>query len=275
MTKILFGRKLMLTTAYLLSATGMLVLPIVLAFYLTRKFSLSWKLVLAGAVTFIASQVLHIPVVYGLTALFTNDILSIPSSWTLLFNAIVLGLLAGIFEETARWILYKFILKDAKTWNEGVLVGVGHGGVEAVILGALALTSVVSMIAMRNADLTAFGIPADQLELAQKQVADFWSAPVYMAFLGLIERVFAVCLHLSLSVMVLYSVVYRKPVWFWIALLWHAIVDALAVYLMPTIGALGIEAVVGICAVISLTILFRMRPMFLPAPVDSLALENQ
>lgn len=258
----------MLTAAYLLSVSGMIILPIVFAFYLTRKFNLPWKLVLAGALAFIASQVLHIPIVYGLTALFTNDILSIPAAWALLFNAIVLGLLAGIFEETARWILFSKVLKDVKTWAEGVLVGAGHGGVEAVLLGGLGLVSVLSMVAMRSADLSTMGIPADQLELAQKQVAAFWSAPIYTAFLGLIERVFAVCLHLSLSVMVLYSVVYRKPVWFWAALLWHAFVDALAVYLMPSLGALGIEAVVGVCAIISLVILFRMRSMFVPAQVS-------
>jgi len=252
----------MLISAYLLSVSGMIILPIVLAFYLTRRFKLSWKLVLAGALTFIASQVLHIPLVYGLTALFNGGVLSIPAAWTTLFNAIVLGLLAGIFEETARWVLYKFILKEAKTWNEGVLVGVGHGGVESVILGGLAFATVLSMIAMRNADLSAFGVPADQLELAKSQVAGFWSAPIYMAFLGLVERVFAVCLHLSLSVMVLYSVVYRKPIWFLVALLWHALVDGLTVYLLPTIGALGIEAVVGVCAVISLGILFGMRHLF-------------
>jgi uncharacterized membrane protein YhfC len=242
----------------------MILLPIVLAFYLTRRFSLSWKLVLAGALTFIASQVLHIPLVSGLTSYFQSPgAPTIPVAWRPLFNGVLLGLLAGIFEETARWILYKFFLKNAKTWQEGVLVGAGHGGVEAVILGGLGLASVVNMIVMRSAtDLSAFGISADQMELAKQQIAAFWSAPLYMAFLGLIERVFAICLHLSLSVMVLYSVAYRKPLWFWLALLWHAIVDALTVYLMPSLGALGVEGVVGICAIVSLFILFRMRSLF-------------
>ena len=253
----------MLTAAYLLNVLGMILLPIGLAFYVTRKFSLSWKLILAGALTFIASQMLHIPVVYGLTALFQNGTLpAIPTAYQAIFNAILLGLLAGIFEETARWILYRFMLRDAKTWEQGVTVGVGHGGVEALILGILALTSVASMIAMRSADLSAFGVPAAQLELARQQVAEFWSAPLYMAFLGFFERVFAIALHVSLSVMVLYSVVYRKPIWFWIALLWHALVDALAVYLMPLIGTLAIETVIGLCAVISLVILFWLRPKF-------------
>jgi uncharacterized membrane protein YhfC len=247
----------MLLAALVIDYLGMIVLPIVLIIYLKRKFNLPWKLALAGAVTFILSQVLHIPFLH---------LINPSPSWPLLVNAVLLGLLAGIFEETARYVLFKFVLKQTKTWNEGVLVGAGHGGVEAALLGILGFVTLVNMIAMRNAtDLSAFHIPADQIAIARQQVAAFWSTPVYIAFLGLIERVFAVCLHLSLSVMVLYSVACKKPIWFWIALLWHAIVDGSAVFLMPALGALGIEAVVGVLAVISLVILFRMKPMFISA----------
>ena len=254
----------MLTAAYLLNVLGMIVLPIVLAFYVTRKFSLPWKLIFAGGLTFIASQVLHIPFLYGLTAMFTAGILpSIPPAWTSLFNAILLGLLAGIFEETARWILFKFILKDAKTWEQGVVVGTGYGGTEAIIIGLLALTTVVNMLILRNADLSAM-VPPELLEVTKQKVAEFWSVPVYMAFLGLIERAFTICIQISLTIMVLYSVVYRKPAWFWIALFWHALVDALAVYLLPSIGALAIELVIGIFAAISLVIVFRLRSNFIP-----------
>lgn len=262
----------MLLAAYLLSALGMIVLPIMLAFYVTRKFSLPWKLILAGSLTFIASQVLHIPFLYGLTAMFNSGVLpTIPVAWKSLFNAVLLGLLAGIFEETARWILFKFILKDAKTWEEGVVVGTGYGGTEALILGIVAFVQVGTMLTMRNGDLSALGVPPEQLELAKQQVAAFWSAPIYMAFLGLIERAFAICLQISLTIMVLYSVAYRKPIWFWIALLWHALVDGLAVYLMPRIGVLGVEAVIGICAIISLVILFRLRPRFVRPHVDDVS----
>ena len=256
----------MLLPAYFLNVLGMIILPIVLAFYVTRKFSLSWKLILAGGLTFIASQVLHIPFLTWLTTLFSNGTLpAIPAGYQTLFNAIVLGLLAGIFEETARWILFKFILKGTKTWEEGVVIGTGYGGTEALILGVLALATVIYMVSTRSADLSTL-VPPEQLELAKQQYADFWSAPVYMAFMGLIERVFAICLQITLTIMVLYSVVYKKPVWFWIALLWHAFVDALAVYLIPTIGVLALEAVIGVCAIISLVFLFRLRPKFIQAP---------
>ena len=253
----------MLSAAYVTSFLGMIVLPIVLGIYLVRKFKLSWKLLLAGGLTFISSQVLHIPFLGGLTVLFNNGILPAPpAAWTTLFNAVVLGLLAGIFEETARYILFKFILKQARSWNEGLLVGFGHGGMEALLIGVIAAAGFFSMLAMRNADLSTMSIPADQLELAKQQVATYWSTPVYMAFMGLIERVFAVCLHVALSVMVLYSIASKQSAWFWLALLWHALVDALAVFLMPIIGIVALEGVVAVLGIISLGVLFYLRPGF-------------
>jgi len=117
-------------------------------------------------------------------------------------------------------------------------------------------------VAMRNMDLSALGVPADQVAATQQQVAAFWASPAYMGFIGLLERVFAICLHLSLSIMVLYSVAYKKPVWFWLALLWHAVVDASAVYLVPKIGGMGVEGVIAGMAVVSLAIMFGLRSKF-------------
>lgn len=245
----------MLSAVYIVGFLGMIVLPIFLWIYFTRKFSLSWKLILAGGLTFIASQVLHIPLVFGMGSFLQ----SVP----LLINAIILGLLAGIFEETARFVLFKFILKNSRAWKEGVLVGLGHGGTEALILGVIVALTFINMTVYRNFDLsTVPSIPAEQLELAKQQVAAFWAAPWYTGLLGFAERIFAICLHVSLSTMVLYSIAYKKPFWFWLALFWHAIVDAVAVYVGQQIGMLAVEGIVAVFAVISLWIVFKMRSMF-------------
>jgi uncharacterized membrane protein YhfC len=246
----------MLTAAYIISFLGMIVLPIFLWIYFTRKFALSWKLVLAGALTFIAAQVLHIPLVFGMN--------SFLQTLPLFASAILLGLLAGIFEETARYILFKFVLKNTRSWKEGILVGLGHGGIEAMLLGILAAVGFVTMLGYRSIDLsTVPGIPADQLELARQQVEAYWSAPWYMALMGFVERIFAICLHVSLSVMVLYAIVYGKPVWFWLALLWHAFVDAVAMYVAQEVGILAVEGIVAVFALISLWIVLNMRNNFL------------
>ncbi|HXF85874.1 MAG TPA: YhfC family glutamic-type intramembrane protease [Anaerolineales bacterium] len=250
----------MLSVAYVISFLGMIFLPIGVWVYFTRRFALSWKLVLAGGLTFIASQILHIPLVVGIGSFLQK----IP----LWVNAAILGLLAGVFEETARYILFKFILRNTRTWKEGILVGFGHGGTEAVLLGIFAALTFVNMLIYRNVDLsTVPGIPADQLELAKTQVAAYWSAPTYMALIGFIERIFAMCLHLSLSIMVLYALASGKPLWFWLALLWHAWVDAVAVYIGQVMGILQAEGLIAIFALVSLWIVLRMRLRF-PQAVD-------
>lgn len=120
------------------------------------------------------------------------------------------------------------------------------------------------MVGYRPIDLsTVPSIPADQLELARQQVEAYWSVPWYIALMGFLERIFAICLHVSLSVMVLYAIVNRKPVWFWLALLWHAFVDAVAVFVGQQVGILAVEGIVAIFAIISVLIVLRMRSKFL------------
>jgi len=245
----------MLITAYVISFSGMIILPVILWIYFTRKFSLSWKLVLAGGLTFIGSQILHIPLTVKLTGILNNGPLWI--------NAMTLGLLAGIFEETARYILFKFILKNSRSWKEGLLVGLGHGGTEAFLLGITAALTLVNMFVYRNIDLsTVASIPPEQLELAKQQVEAFWATQPYMAFIGFFERVFAMCLHLSLSLLVLYGLASKQHHWFWVALVWHALIDGVAVYVGQTVGVLQVELLVALFALISLWIVLSLKPMF-------------
>ena len=252
----------MLEVMYVVGFLGMVFLPIAAWIVFTRSLKLSWKLVLAGGLTFIASQILHIPLVAALGSWMAGN--------SLLVNAIILGLLAGIFEETARYILFKFVLKRMRTWKQAVLVGLGHGGTEALILGVLAGMAFASMLAYRTIDLsTVPGIPADQVELAKQQVAAYWAAPPYLPLLGFAERIFAMCLHVSLSVMVMLAIAARKPLWFWVALLWHALVDAVAVFAVQQIGAVGVEGVIAVFALISVAAVFALRSMFPAETVDA------
>ena len=245
----------MLTAAYIISFLGMMILPIGLWIFFTHRFARSGKLVLAGGLTFIAAQVLHIPLVLGIN--------SFLQSLPLIANAIILGLLAGAFEETARYLLFRYILQNIRSWKDGILVGLGHGGTEAMLLGIAAAAGFVFMLGYRNVDLsTVPSIPADQLELAKQQVEAYWSAPWYIALLGFVERLFAICLHVSLSVMVLYAIGYHKPIWFWLALLWHAFVDAVAVYVVQGVGIFAVEGIVAVFALISLWVAVRMRQQF-------------
>ena len=248
----------MLYLTYPLDALSMIALPVAVGVFLARKLGVTWMLFGAGALTFIASQVVHIPLNIGLTTLFAKGSLPTPpAEWQLPFNAVVLGLTAGLSEELSRYLVYRRFLKSARTWRQALMFGAGHGGAEAIILGVLVAATFVTMLSLRGSDLSF--VPADQRELATQQIAAFWSAQWYDTLLGAVERVSAMCVQVSLAVIVLQSFTRNNPLWLGLAIVWHAVVDAVAVVAVQTWGVYWTEAIVGLFAMISLMALFALR----------------
>ncbi len=250
----------MLYLTYPLNALLMLALPLILAVGLTRRFKLGWRLFWIGAATFVAAQVVHLPLNLGLTALFQQGVLPHPpTAYLLVFNATVLGLTAGLTESLARYLVYRFWIKSARTWREAVLFGAGHGGIEAMIFGGLAGLAFIQLAALRNLDLTTV-IPPAQLPQVQQQLAAYWAAPWYASLLGALERVFALCLHLALAVMVLQVFTRRNLLWLFAAIGWHTLADGVSVFSLQTWGIYVTEGLLALFALASLAILFYLRP---------------
>jgi uncharacterized membrane protein YhfC len=78
------------------------------------------------------------------------------------------------------------------------------------------------------------------------------------------------CLHVALSVMVMYGLVSKKPIWFWLAVLWHTVVDAAAVYIGQNISVIASEGIIGVFALISLGIVFWLKPKFADLNAEAL-----
>ena len=107
-------------------------------------------------------------------------------------------------------------------------------------------------------------IPAEQLTLAQQQIGAYWSMPWPNSLLGVVERLFTLPLHLACAVLVLQSFTRNQVSWVWLAVAWHMLVDASAVFLAQIWRpfewrAFAVEGVMGIMALISLGIIFSLR----------------
>jgi uncharacterized membrane protein YhfC len=252
----------MLLILYSLNALLMIGMPIGLGLWLACKTKAPWLLFGIGAMTFIGSQVVHLPLNAGLTLLFKAIWPSTqPQWWHIPFNAVVLGLTAGLCEETARYVGYRWLAKNARYWRDALMLGAGHGGIEAILLGGYVALTFVNMIVLRQMDLATLGLTGDALAKAQRDVATFWSVPAYLVPLGAVERLFSLTVHISLSVMVLQVFTRRNTGWLALAIGYHWLTDAAAVF-----GALSgwpplvIEAVVGMFALVSLAMILSLRP---------------
>ncbi len=238
----------------------MLAMPLGLGIVLKRRAGGRWGLYGAGALTFVGSQVLHVP----FNGLFLNPQLEALGfgarglSGALVVSAILLGLSSGVFEEGARFLALRFWQRSARSWRESLMFGAGHGGAEAILVGVLALVAFFQAMAYRGSDLSQI-LPADQVATAEAQLVAYWTPPWPEALLGAAERAFSLTVHLSLSAMVMRAFTHRKLSWLGAAIGWHALVNTVAVIALFNVSPAATEAVIGITAGLSLGILFRLR----------------
>ncbi len=246
----------LLLTTFLVQMPLMIVFPLVLGWWIRRRYGVGWGVFGIGALTFIASQVVHIPLNYALGQLGGGRGMAL---WPLIPLALALGLSAGVCEEGARWVVLRFFAKKTRGWRAGLQFGAGHGGAEAIIVGVVALVNVVVLIALRSVSPSALGLGganADQLAAAQ---AAYWRTAAYLPVVGGLERVFAITVQIALATLVMRSVTRGRPLYLLAAIAFHAAIDAWAVWAAQNVSVWVIEGVVALSALFGLWLIWRLR----------------
>lgn len=173
------------------------------------------------------------------------------------------GIMAGLFEETGRFIAFKTVLRNRQGNDANALMyGAGHGGFEAVVvLGISMVVNIAFSLTINSGGVEALtgSLPADQVIYFETAIKGLFTAPSYQFLLGGVERIFAVVLHIALSVLVWFAAkTPGKGHLYPLAILIHLAVDAAAVLLARFgVQALLVEAAVGILA--ALTAVYARR----------------
>jgi ABC-2 type transport system permease protein len=220
----------MIIFAYSLSILAMLLIPVVLAVLLRRRFRVPWLLFAVGTLTFIGSQIVHLPLNNALSSIGLLPDSGEMDSVPLLQTAVVLGLTAGLCEELARAAGY-WLLKRYRRFEHGIMLGLGHGGIEAMVFGGvLTAAAISSLMALQGTDLELLNLSGEQMANLLRQMQVF-EQPAVFAVAPLFERLMAMTLHVVLSMMVLQAFVRRNAAYVVLAILYHAAVDGMIGYL--------------------------------------------
>ena len=217
--------------------------------------------VFVGAITFIVfalvlEQLLHmimLPIVQG--------------------NAVVYviygALAAGIFEETGRLVAYKVVMKDNLSVNNSVMMGLGHGGLEMMILLGFSLIGLAGSAIMvynngveSTINTLSQGNP-DVVESVRQQLENIASYNFGIVALTIYERLIAMTFHVCMSVLVYHAVTQPGQIKLYVlAILLHAALDVPAamyqVGLMP-LGVVYIIMTIMTAAVVGFIIFMTKR----------------
>ena len=170
-----------------------------------------------GAAAFVVSQLLiRVPILQFVLPNFTWFIVLQMDPWA---YGLFLGLTAGLAEETARWIAMAVFLKGQCSLEQGLAFGLGHGGIEAMLLIGPNMMAGMGMVLMGQSAM----FPADAGSVLVSGA----------------ERIFAFVFHVGASLLVMHGVGKRRAFPYWaLALALHAVLDA-AVVILPGVFGVG------------------------------------
>ena len=251
----------------LLSLLTSLVLPVVLLVLFAVKFRKqgvvsAWLL---GAAGFFVTQILiRIPILTALQGMPGFLTFSQVHPFSYVFS---LAFTAGLFELAGRFAVAKLLQKNLN-FRRSLAAGLGHGGIEAMVIAGIAMVNNLVYTAMINAgtfdtvlaQAAAMGIDVSQLELVRTQLIA--TAPAVFLLSGF-ERILAMTAHTAMSMLVCYGVAQRKVLpCTLICLLIHTCIDltvGITMILPQNTAYLVIYTILTAVAVASLLILKKIR----------------
>ncbi|CAM4172204.1 YhfC family intramembrane metalloprotease [Lederbergia lenta] len=237
--------------------------PIVLVVIFKRKLGISIKVVLFGMLTFfffsqVLEQLAHAYFLFGNET--TEKLFKNP--WMYMLYG---GLMAGIFEETGRFIIMKYVLKHFRRWRDGLAFGIGHGGMEAIILvGLNSVVMIIFAMMINSGNIESLLVNAQVREVLAPISDQLTNSSSYFFLLGGIERLSAIAIHIGLSILVLYAIRNQKMIYLFYAIIIHAIFDfPVALYQADVIeNIFVIEAWIAIIGVGSVIWTVKSRKIF-------------
>lgn len=211
-----------------------LFLPIVLlAVWKQRKREVRLSPVIIGAAVFIVfalflEQLCHRLVLNGGTPLseFING-----HTWAFVLYG---ALAAGVFEETGRFLAFKIVLKRRKRKETAIAYGIGHGGIESILVVGLSLISSLILVcavrSMGGVESYAALVSEESRDMLRENLSALLATPSYIFLLAGVERVATVIFHVALSVFVFFAV-HRPGKWYFypLAVFVHTFMDIFAV----------------------------------------------
>ena len=219
----------------------------------------AWFLGAAGF--FVTQIVIRVPILSTLSLM--PGFVSFVENHYVLY-ALMLGLTAALFEVVGRFACAKILNKNL-TYTKGFAAGLGHGGIEAMVLIGMTYVSNLLYVAMINtgaiegviAQTEAMGV--DVASEVYALVDTLVNGPAYLYLLAGYERILAMIGHVAMTLVVFYFMSKKQTLkGIGICVLYHFVMDSM-------VGIIGGLATPYLGSVVSQNVSYVITYVFLTA----------
>ncbi len=231
-------------------------LPIVLAIIVGRKWHANIKCLLLGMACFLIFALILEQILHTIVQLSTGNLLID----NVFLRAIYGGLAAALFEETGRFVVMKYFMKKEMKKENALMFGVGHGGIESIIIvGMTYVSNIITAIMINTGGLEKFlgTLNENTMITVEKSLEPLWTTPSSSFYLAGLERVSAIAFHICASYLVYRAVKDKKISFYFIAFLLHFAMDAGVVLLSNAIPQIALVELMLLAFVAVLVVITR------------------
>ena len=240
-----------------------LILPVVaLIVYAVknRKQGVASAWFLGAAGFFLMQVVIRVPILSTLSLM--PGFVSFVENHYVLY-ALMLGLTAALFEVVGRFACAKILNKNL-TYTKGFAAGLGHGGIEAMVLIGMTYVSNLLYVAMINtgaiegviAQTEAMGVDVTPVYALVETLVN---GPAYLYLLAGYERILAMIGHVAMTLVVFYFMSKKQTLkGIGICVLYHFVMDSM-------VGIIGGLATPYLGSVVSQNVSYVITYVFLTA----------
>ncbi|MBO0752221.1 MAG: YhfC family intramembrane metalloprotease [Bradyrhizobiaceae bacterium] len=167
------------------------------------------------------------------------------------------ALAAALFEEGGRYFGMRVLVRPTGHPGTEVAYGLGHGGIESILIGGLSMLSLFVTAILLNAGMLD-AVPAPDLE---KIRATLQHLSMMSPVVGSLERLSALLIQIGLSLVVWRAVEERRMAWLALAIVFHAAVDfAAGLFQKGLISLVMSESLVLVIGAVLAVIFLRALP---------------
>ena len=164
-------------------------------------------------------------------------------------SCLTAGILAGVFEETGRFLAFRFVMKKYKDRRSSITYGIGHGGFESIYIGfqTASLAVIGILISSGMSDVITSGADEATISALYAQLGSYTNITFTECMIGVFERLTAITAHIAFSVLVFAAVREKRySMLFPASILLHALFDfSIVLYAAKIVPILAMEMILA------------------------------
>jgi uncharacterized membrane protein YhfC len=190
----------LLSAAIIVALVVTIALPIAVGIWLNKKWHVPWRVITYGALAYFIVQALMTFLFSGFVALVDNGTLVFSDRAYLSVQLMISVVFTALLGVLIRWAGMKFIKESLINLEAAYAIGLGYGGVESLIgVGLPLLMTFISMLSNINIDPQTTTLAPEVVS----QLEALWQIQPFVPLAGSLERIAALVMHVTVTVLVL------------------------------------------------------------------------